>query len=56
LYGLAIEVREFDTTGREDSDVAVVEEEHVSRVAEDSGNVGGDEELAITQADYHWRA
>ena len=42
-------------SGGEHGHVAVGEEEHVARVAENRGHVGGDEVFVVAQADHHRR-
>jgi hypothetical protein len=51
LDGVAVEVGELDALGGEDGHVAVGEEVEVAGVVEDAGDVGGDEVLAIADAD-----
>ena len=46
----------MNAVGSEDSDVAVVKEEHVPGVAEDRGHVRGDEIFLIAEADDYGRA
>ncbi len=54
--GAAVEAGEVDAFGGEDGEVAVVQEEHVAGVAEDGGDVGGDEIFAFAEADDDGRA
>ena len=49
-------VRERDAVARDDGHLFVVEEDDVARVAEDGRDVGGDEELAVAEADDDRRA
>ncbi len=56
LDGLAVEIGEVHAFRREDGHVAIGEEEHVARVAEDGGHVGGDEVLVFAEADDDGRA
>ena len=44
-------VGELDARPRDDRHFLVAEEHDVARVAQDGGNVGGDEELVLAQAD-----
>ena len=55
LTGRPVEIAEPHAVGREHRHVAIGEEEHVARVAEDGGHVGGDEVLALAEADHHRR-
>ncbi len=54
--GAAVEVAELHAVRRENGHVAIGEEEHVARVAEDGGNVGRDEVFAFAEADHDGRA
>ena len=56
LDGVAVEVGERDAGGGEDGHVAVGEEVDVAGVVEDAGDVGGDEVLAVADADDDGRA
>ena len=56
LDGVAVEVGELDAGEGEDGHVAVGEEVDVAGVVEDAGNVGGDEGLALADADDDGRA
>ncbi len=49
--GLAVEGRQLDRVGRDDRHLVVLEHDHVARVGQDRGNVGGDEHLALAQTD-----
>ncbi len=49
--GVAVEVGEGDAFAGEDGELAVGEEVDVAGVVEDSGDVGGEEELAFADAD-----
>ena len=51
LHGLAIDIRDADALRREDSDIAIGEEENVARVIENGGNIAGDEIFAFAEAD-----
>ena len=53
---VVVEVGEADAGGGEDGDFAVLEEVDVAGVMEDAGDVGGEEELALTEADDGRRA
>src|ERR1700738_4457597 len=46
-----VEVGEEDSGGGEDGDFAVLEEVDVAGVVEDAGDVGGEEELSVAEAD-----
>ena len=48
--GLALEVGEGDAFAGEDGELAVGEEVDVAGVMQDAGNVGGEEELAVADA------
>ena len=54
--GPAFEVREGDSGEGEDGELAVGEEVDVAGVVEDAGDVGGEEELALADADDGGRA
>jgi len=54
--GIALEVGERDAIAGEHGELAVGEEVDVAGVVEDSGDVGGEEELAIADADDGGRA
>ena len=56
LDGVAVEVGELDAGQGEDGHVAVGEEVDVARVVQNAGNVGGDEGLALADADDDGRA
>ncbi len=49
--GGAGEVGEGDAVGGEGGDLSVLEEVHVAGVVEDSGDVGGEEELTVAEAE-----
>ena len=53
---MAVEVGEGDAGGGEDGDFAVGEEVDVAGVVEDAGDVGGEEEFAVADADDGGRA
>src|SRR6185437_10951727 len=52
---LAVEVCQVDAIGRQHRYVAIVQKEHVARVAQNRRHIRGYEELVVTQADYHGR-
>ena len=54
--GVVVEVGEADAGGGEDGDFAVLEEVDVAGVVEDAGDVGGEEELALADAEDGRRA
>ncbi len=54
--GLGVEVGEGDALLGEDGEFAVGEEVDVAGVVEDAGDVGGEEELAVADADDGGRA
>ena len=56
VHGAAVEIAQPHAGWREDGHIAIGQEEHVARVAEDGGDVGGDEVLVIADADDHRRA
>ena len=53
---MAVEVGEGDAGGGKDGELAVGEEVDVAGVVEDAGDVGGEEELAIAEAEDGGRA
>ncbi len=53
--GRAVEVGEVDAFRRQNGHVAVGQEKHVARVAQDRGHVRGDEVLAIAETDDNGR-
>ena len=53
--GVSVEVAELNAVRRENGHVAIGEEKHVARVAQDRGHVGSDEILALAEADHHGR-
>ena len=50
-HGPPEKIREHDTRARDDGHLLVAQEDDVPCVAEDGGNVGRDEELAVAEAD-----
>ena len=56
LDRFAVEIGQVHAVGRQNRHIAIGKEEHVPRVAENRGHVGGDEVLAIAQADHGRRA
>ncbi len=54
--GVVVEVGEDDAGGGEGGDFAVAEEVDVAGVVEDAGDVGGEEELAVAEAQDDGRA
>ncbi len=54
--GVAVEVGEGDAGGGEGGDFAVLEEVDVAGVVEDAGDVGGEEEFAVAEAEDGGRA
>ena len=54
--GRAVEVGEGDAGGGEDGEFAVGEEVDVAGVVEDAGDVGGEEEFAVADAEDGGRA
>ncbi len=54
--GIAVDVADADALGSEHGDIAVAEEKHIARVAENGGNIAGDEVFVLAQADDHGRA
>ena len=51
LDGLAVEVGDDDRVGGERDDLVLAELERVARVVDERGDVGGEEVLALTEAD-----
>ena len=47
----AVEIGQVHAVARQNRHVAIGKKEHVARVAENGGHVGGDEVLAVAQAD-----
>ena len=47
----SVEIAELHAILREDSHIAIGEEKHIARVAEDGGHVGGDEVFALAETD-----
>jgi hypothetical protein len=56
FFGCAAEVGEDDAGGGERGDLAVLEEVDIAGVVEDAGDVGGEEELALAEAEHGGRA
>ena len=56
VAGVAVEVGEGDAGGGEDGDFVVGEEVDVAGVVEDAGDVGGEEEFAVAEAEDDGRA
>ena len=54
--GVGVEVGEGDAGGGEDGEFAVGEEVDVAGVVQDAGNVGGEEEFAVAEAEDDRRA
>ena len=45
----AIDIHQLDAAGGEDGNIAIVEEDHVAGVAENGGDIGGDEKFVLSQ-------
>ena len=56
LDGAAASVHDPDSALGHDGDLVVVQSDDVARVVQDSGDVGGDEELAVSEAHDEGRA
>ena len=50
--GVTVEVGQLNAVRSKDRHIAIGEEKHVARVAQDGGHVGRDEVLAFAEADY----
>ena len=52
LFGCAVEVSEGNAVDGEGGDLVVVEEVDIAGLVENAGNVGGEEELAVAEAEH----
>src|SRR5581483_9127489 len=49
----AVEIGQMHAFGSDDRDIAVVQKDHVARVAENRRNVGSDKEFIVSETDYN---